>query len=178
VTYFSTRESTERERICKQVSGSEKILVMFSGVGPFPICIAKHNMEAQCLAIEVNNRAHEYCLENIKLNKIENRIEAIHGDVREICPQLDQQFDRVLMPLPKGAYLFLELAIPLVKSGGLLHFYHWSSTDDLYGEAYAFVQQAVSKMGRDSEFVTGERVSKYSPGVYKVRIDVQINRLI
>jgi tRNA (guanine37-N1)-methyltransferase len=174
VTYFSTRESTERERICKQVSGYEKILVMFSGVGPFPICIAKHNRETECLAIEMNYRAHRYCLENIDLNKLENRVRAIHGDVKKICPQLDQQFDRVLMPLPKGAHLFLDVTIPLVKPGGLLHFYHWSSGDDLFGEAYNTVKQAITWFDRDCEFVSGVRVSKYSPGVSKVRIDVLV----
>jgi tRNA (guanine37-N1)-methyltransferase len=174
VTYFSTRESTERERICQQVSGCEKILVMFSGVGPFPICIAKHNRETKCLAIEMNHRAHQYCLENIDLNKLEDRVKAIHGDVMEICPQLDQQFDRVLMPLPKGAYLFLDVTIPLVKPGGLLHFYHWSSGDDLFGEAYNMVKQATTRFDRDCEFVNGVRVSKYSPGVSKVRIDVHV----
>jgi tRNA (guanine37-N1)-methyltransferase len=174
VTYFSTRESTERERICKQVSKFENILVMYSGVGPFPICIARHNVETKCLAIEMNYRAHQYCLENIKLNKLENRVKAIHGDVRKICPELDQQFDRVLTPLPKGAHLFLDLTIPLVKSGGVLHFYHWASDDDLFSDAYNLVKQAASMYNRDCVFVKGVRVSKYSPGVSKVRIDVQI----
>jgi tRNA (guanine37-N1)-methyltransferase len=175
VTYFSTRESTERERICKQISRPENILVMFSGVGPFPICISKHNQEANCLAIEINQRAHEYCLENIALNKVQDSVKAIHGDVREVCPQLNQRFDRVLMPLPKGAYLFLDVAMPMVNHGGLLHFYHWSTGDDLYTEAFNLVNQAASEAGRSCEFLSGIRVSKYSPGVFKVRIDVMIN---
>ena len=35
VTYFSTRESSERERISNQITSPEEVLVMFSGVGQF-----------------------------------------------------------------------------------------------------------------------------------------------
>jgi len=97
VTYFSTRESSERERICKQIRDKENVLVLFSGVGPFPICIAKHNISTSCYGIELNCRAHLYCVENIKLNKLQNRVTAIQGDVREICPTLNKQFDRVFI---------------------------------------------------------------------------------
>jgi tRNA (guanine37-N1)-methyltransferase len=174
VTYFSTRESSERERICKQITEPEEVLVMFSGVGPFPICIAKHNEDTNCVAVELNPRAHEYCLENIRLNKLEGRITAIQGDVREVCPSLGKQFDRVLTPLPKGAHLFLDITIPMVKTGGLLHFYHWAPDDDPYSEAIRLVELTVAEYERDYKFKGGVRVAKYSPGVSKVRIDVQI----
>lgn len=175
VTYFSTRESSERERICSQISGPEEILVMFSGVGPFPICIAKHNDGTTCVAVELNPEAHQYCVENIRLNKLENRVTAIQGDVREICPNLHRQFDRVLTPLPKGAHLFLDVTIPMVRPGGILHFYHWAPDDDPYTEAFRLVKESVSQFGRTCEFRDGVKVAKYSPRVSKVRIDVLIN---
>jgi len=173
-TYFSARESTERERICSQVKGPEEILVMFSGIGPFPICLAKHNKDVVCYAIELNPQAHRYCLENIKLNKLEDKVIAIQGDVREICPKLNKTFDRVIMPLPKGAHLFLDVAVPMVKPGGVLHFYHWAKNDDLYSDAFNLVKEASSKLGRRCSFEGGVKVSKYSPGVSKIRIDVRI----
>lgn len=174
VTYFSARESSERERICSQIMGPEEVLVMFSGIGPFPICIAKHNKETKCVAIELNQEAHEYCLKNIKLNKVEDRVTAIQGDVRTICPTLNKEFDRVLTPLPKGAHLFLDITIPMVKPGGILHFYHWASNDDPYTDAFKLVEDASAEYGRKCLFMRGVRVAKYSPGVSKVRIDVQI----
>jgi tRNA (guanine37-N1)-methyltransferase len=175
VTYFSARESSERERICSQITGPEDVLVMFSGIGPFPICIAKHNKEANCTGVELNEDAHKYCLENIKLNKVQDRVTAILGDVREVCPSLGKQYDRVLMPLPKGAYLFLNITVPLVKPGGILHFYHWASNDDPYSDAFKLVESAASEYNRKCVFREGVRVSKYSPGISKVRIDVQID---
>ena len=175
VTYFSTRESSERERICKQITSPEEVLVMFSGVGPFPICIAKHNQGTRCVAIELNEDAHRYCLENIRLNKLEDRVTAIQGDVREVCPSLDTRFDRVLTPLPKGAHLFLDVTVPMVKSGGVLHFYHWAPDNDPYSDAFKLVEDAASEYGRKCEFMGGVRVAKYSPRVSKVRIDVSID---
>ena len=41
-TYFSVRLATERKRIIQQIKNDEEILVMFSGVGPYPITIAKN----------------------------------------------------------------------------------------------------------------------------------------
>jgi tRNA (guanine37-N1)-methyltransferase len=174
VTYFSARESTERERICEQITEPEDVLVMFSGVGPFPICIAKHNEGTKCVAVELNPKAHAYCVENIRLNKLEGKIRAIQGDVRDICPSLGVQFDRVLAPLPKGAHLFLDITVPLVKPKGILHFYHWAPDINLFSDAFNLVTAAASKYDRRCEFIRGVRVSKYSPRVSKVRIDVNI----
>ncbi len=174
VTYFSVRESTERERIIEQITGPEDVLVLFGGIGPFPICIAKKRPEVTAVSIELNPDAHRYCLENIRLNKLEGRVTAILGDVREVAPTLGRQFDRVLTPLPKGAYMFLDVIIPTVKPGGILHHYHWASDLDPYSEAYQFVDEAAAKYGRKTEFLGGVKVAKYSPRVSKVRIDVRI----
>jgi tRNA (guanine37-N1)-methyltransferase len=175
VTYFSARESSERERICNQIKSPEEVLVLFSGVGPFPICIAKHKKDTKCTAIELNPDAHQYCLENIILNKVQGRVTALLGDVREICPTLNMQFDRVLTPLPKGAHHFLDMTIPMVRSDGVLHFYHWAPDDDPYSAAFKFVVDAADEFGRVCEFLGGFRVAKYSPGIRKVRIDVRID---
>lgn len=175
VTYFSARESSERERICEQITEPEDVLVMFSGVGPFPICIAKHNPGTTCTAIELNEDAHRYCVENIKLNKLDGRITAIQGDVLEVCPSLGKQFDRVLTPLPKGAHLFLDITVPMVRFGGMLHFYHWAPDENMYADAVKLVEEAATEYNRKCVFKGGVRVAKYSPGVSKIRVDIQIN---
>ena len=174
LTYFSTRESTERERIIEQINGPEEVLVMFGGIGPFPICIAKKRSDVKAVSIELNPIAHKYCIENIRLNKVEDRVVAYEGDVRNICPSLGKRFDRVLTPLPKGAYLFMDVTIPMVKPGGILHFYHWAPEEDKYTEAFEVVEQAAEDFNRESEFLGGVRVAKYSPRFSKVRIDVRI----
>src|SRR3990167_4377819 len=86
--YFSARLSEERKRILKKVRKNEKILVMFSGCGVYP------------LVIEINPTAHKYALENVKLNKTAN-IKLFLGDVKKVLPKLKEKFDRIIMPLPK-----------------------------------------------------------------------------
>lgn len=169
--YFSTRESTERERINSKISPGEDILVMFSGVGPYPVCIARKHPDVTVTAIELNPRAHEFCVENVRLNKLEGRVTPIHGDVVTVTPSLGRAFDRVMMPLPKGAHLFLDVAVPAVKSGGVLHFYHWAPEEDLWTEAEELLREAAERHGRSVEFINHQKVSLYSPRNYKIRVD-------
>jgi tRNA (guanine37-N1)-methyltransferase len=171
-TYFSPRESTERERIVRQVNSGERALVMFSGVGPYAILIAK--TPSQVTAIELNPIAHHYCLQNIKVNKVTGRVKALHGDVREICPQYSEYFDRTLMPLPKGAYKYLDVAIPTIKKGGVLHFYHWAPESDLWSEAEEYVINSSEILGRKVEILHRQKVSQYNPKLFKVRLDARI----
>lgn len=173
--YFSTRESTERERIVEKVQPGEDVLVMFSGVSPIAICIAKRHPDVTVTAVEINPEAHRYAVENTRLNKVADRVKLILGDVREVCPYLNTVFDRVLMPLPKGAHMFLDVAVPMVKPGGVLHLYHWAPEDDLFTEAQRLVAEAADEAGRRAEFIGSEKVSLYSPRVYKVRVDMVIH---
>jgi len=171
--YFSPRESQERGRIAEGTADGEEVLVMFSGVGPLPIRIAKHRPDVRATAIELNPYAHNYCVENIHLNRVGDRIEAVLGDVREVAGSLDRQYDRILMPLPKGAYMFLDVAVPLLQDGGVLHFYHWAPSEDMYGEAEELVKAAFREEGREAVVTDRVRVSQYSPRYWKVRIDAE-----
>jgi tRNA (guanine37-N1)-methyltransferase len=177
VVYFSPRECAERERITTAVGLGEEVLVMFSGIGSLPICITKRHVSVRATAVEFNPHAHNYCIENIHLNRLADRIEAIQGDVRDICPRLNRLYDRILMPLPKGAYKFLDIAIPLLKEEGILQFYHWAPEEDLYMRAEGLVIKAVKKEGRSAEFINRVRVSQYSPRVWKIRLDVRVRAL-
>jgi len=172
--YFSPRESTERERFRSMILENEEVLVMFSGIGPFPICMAKNNPNIKLTAIELNLEAHKYCIENIKLNKLDGRINAILGDVREICPSLNKKFDRVLMPLPKGAFMFLDVAINVLKTSGILHFYHWAPNDNLWNEAEKLIEEESKKSNREVEIIRRVKVSAYSPSLWKIRLDARI----
>lgn len=175
--YFSTRESVERERIAAKVGEGESILVMFSGVGPFAICMAKRHRTVRVTAVEINPCAHNYCVENIHLNKVADQVHAIMGDVREVCPKLGATFDRILMPLPKGAHKFLDVVIPLLRDEGVLHFYHWAPEPDLFSRAEELIAKATGNHRRMAEILERRRVSQYSPRVWKIRIDARLSAL-
>jgi len=173
--YFSPRESMERDRIVDKIREGEKILVMFSGVGSFPIRIAKKHEKVKVKAIEINPHAHNYCIENIHLNRVEDRVKAILGDVKEVSPTLNRDFDRIMMPLPKGAYIYIDLAISLIVEGGIVHFYHWAREPDLFSEAQKIIADAAKGLEKKSEILERVKVSQYSPRVWKIRVDARIS---
>ncbi|UCH57843.1 MAG: class I SAM-dependent methyltransferase family protein [Candidatus Bathyarchaeota archaeon] len=175
--YFSPRESSERDRLTAAVNEGEEVLVMFSGVCPLPIRIAKKHKRIRVTAVELNPEAHNYAIENIHLNRVGDRVLALQGDVREICPKLGRLYDRIAMPLPKGAFRFLDVAVPLLKDEGFLHMYHWADENDLFSEAKGHIRGAAEAGGKVAEFVNWVRVSQYSPRTWKVRIDARISPL-
>src|SRR3989344_5046820 len=73
-TYFSPRFGTERLRIASLVEAGEEVLVMFSGVAPFPLVIAKNSKASLIYGVEINPDAHKYAVENVKLNKMDSKI--------------------------------------------------------------------------------------------------------
>ena len=93
------------------------------------------------------------------------------GDVRQVCADM-KPFDRVYMPLPKGAYAFLDVAAPLVRDGGVLGFYHWAPSDDLWSEAESLLTEAFSD--HEVEFINHVKVSQYNPKYWKIRLDARI----
>ncbi len=172
--YFSPREATERTRIAEKVKPGESVLVMFSGVGPLPIVIAKRQPSAQIMAVEINPVAHSYCIHNIFLNKLYGRVTPLLGDVREVCPRFGETFDRVLMPLPKDAADYLDTAIPCLRKEGILHFYHWAHEGNLFSEAEDLIRTATRRLGRHIEFLDRVRVLPYGPRTWKVRVDTRM----
>lgn len=82
-TYFSVRMGSERKRIINQIKEKEDVLVMFSGIGPYPIEIAKNTKARVVYGIELNPNAHKYSIINRFLNKAWNFL-PILGDVKEV----------------------------------------------------------------------------------------------
>lgn len=120
--YFSPRTGSERLRVAKQVKKDEDILVMFSGVAPFPLTISKNSKANEIYAIEINPKAHKYAEENIKLNKT-NNISLFKGDVSKVLPKIKKKFDKIMMPLPKSSQNYLELAVKKLNPKGKIYLY-------------------------------------------------------
>lgn len=169
--YFSPRLSHERERILEQVKDNEVILGLFSGVGPFPLILAKHK-NVKAYSIELNPLGHKYALENIKLNKLEKKVIAVEGDVREILKKKEYQniADRVTMPLPKDAINFLDCVAPACKKNAIIHFYAFSSVEELP----SLEKQILKLLNRPAEIILTRKVRKFSPEVDQYSFDIKI----
>lgn len=119
-TYFSGKLYFERSRIADKVKGGEDILVLFCGVGPFLIPIAKKK-KVNIIGLEKNPFACALFRKNAELNHIDADI--ILGDANSMNNLFKKRFDRIVMPTPYGQDHFLSLARPLLKPGGIVHFY-------------------------------------------------------
>ena len=165
--YFSPRLANERLRIAKLVKGNESVLVMFSGVGVYPLVIAKNSKPKIVYGIEINPVAHKYALENVKLNKIEN-VKLLKGDVRKIVPGLKEKFDRILMPLPRGGESFLKLALKAAKKNTLVHFYDFLNEKE-FNLAKEKIDTACGK--RKHKILRLARCGQFGPRIYRVCVD-------
>lgn len=171
--YFSVRSSNERKRIAASITPGENVLIMFSGIGVFPLVIAKNSSAREIIGIEKNHIAHSYAMKSLKKNQKINNVTFIEGDVVDIMPTLSGGFDRIAMPLPKTGKMYLELALSCLKKGGWLHFYDFQSKD-AFNDSIEEVQIACTKTGRtllqSSVTVSGHS----SPKIYRICVDVKI----
>jgi len=173
--YFSPRESTERQKIAAMVKPGEKILVMFSGVSPSPIIIAKKQPKVEkIVAVDINPKATEYAIGNVRINRVQEKVIPLTGDVRKVCPELGEKFDRILMPLPKGAHEFLDVALACIKKGGVVHFYHWDRDEDLFTGALDIVKKECKKAGKRFRILDKRNVLPYGPRISKICIDFEV----
>lgn len=176
--YFSARESTERQRVAKQVKAGEFVMVMFAGVGPYSIAIAKKQPNVEkIISIEINPDAVEYMRQNIRTNKLSHKIKPVLGDVHELSMEWYGKCDRVVMPLPLGAESFLDIAIKCLKDEGIINFYSWGEEPEIFSEAFELVEKNLKSLDVEYEITDKQIVLPYSPGKYKVRLDIKVKKV-
>ncbi len=99
-TYFSSRLSNERKEIASKIKKGDSVLVMFAGIAPFSIIIAKKSKPDKVYSNEINREANKYAKLNIELNKVKNRVILIPGDIRRVVDKigsLRSQIDKNLI---------------------------------------------------------------------------------
>lgn len=173
-TYFSPRLSFERMRIARLIQPNEVVGAWFAGVGPFPVIFAKHTKMECALAIELNPDAYALLIENIKLNKCENKVRPIHGDVRKIVPELKLKFDRIVMPMPKGAEEFLDEVFISAKAGCKVHFYRFADAKKPFEEAEQHILAVAKKNSRSAAFLEKRIVRSVSASKVQIVIDFEV----
>ncbi|MBN1157463.1 class I SAM-dependent methyltransferase family protein [Candidatus Woesearchaeota archaeon] len=171
--YFSVRLSTERRRICEQIHSGEEILVMFSGCAPYPIVFSKNSLAREIYGVEINPVAHKYAVENLKLNRIDN-VKLFLGDVRKVVPNVDKKFDRILMPLPKTAEEFLDVAFSKIKPGGMIHLYDFLREDEMKSLPGKKILKECKRQKKRFKILRTVKCGQFSPNVYRVCTDFRV----
>jgi tRNA (guanine37-N1)-methyltransferase len=179
--YFSPRLSYERMRIAEQIQPGEVILNMFAGVGCYSIMIAKHSKPEKIFSIDINPVAIQYMQENIKLNKVEEKIIPVQGDAKKVIEErLQNVVDRVLMPLPEKAYEYLDYALLTLKpTGGWIHYYdfeHAKKGENPIEKIELKVSKELQMLGVDFQVVSRRVVRTTGPNWCQVVLDLQVKK--
>jgi len=170
--YFSPRMASERKRIADNVKPGEDILVMFSGCAPYPCVIARNAKPKRIVGVEINPVGHKYGLENVKLNKLKN-VELLKGDVKKVVPLLKEKFDRIIMPAPRDADAFLNVALKKAKKGTIIHLYTFLHEDDFY-MADEMVDAACSKSKVKWKKIALVKCGQHKPRTFRVCLDFRV----
>jgi len=172
---FSPGNVHERKRIVDMVAPRETITDLFAGIGQFSIPIAVHARPRRIHAIEINQIAHGYLSENVRINKVGNIINPILGDCTKVAPK--GIADRVIMGIIHVTHLYLPLAMEALKAeGGVIHYHETSPSNLKFKRAIDRIVEAAA--GRDVEIIGKRVVKRYSPGVDHVVVDAMIGRKV
>jgi tRNA (guanine37-N1)-methyltransferase len=174
LVYFSPREGTERLRIANQVKPKETVMLMFAGIGAYAIIIAKKQPKVdKIISIEINPSAYEYMKENIRLNKVAEKVTPILGDVKLKCKDWYGKCDRVIMPLPHDAWKFLDLAFKCLKSCGYIHMYIIEREENIQDKVRSIINRFSTKIKRKIKHKI-KKVLPYAPRTYKYCVDIEL----
>jgi tRNA (guanine37-N1)-methyltransferase len=175
--YFSPRLANERLEVAKEVKKGENVLVMFAGVAPFSIILAKTAKPRRIVSVELGKECCKYAEENIVRNKVENMIQVLQGDVKRIVPKLEKQkekFDFIVMPRPNLNETFLKSALSVSKKGTRIVYYGFSSEDKKNEMVESLLKEA-KKFKRKIKIVRILEAGDIAPYEHRYRIEMIIN---
>jgi tRNA (guanine37-N1)-methyltransferase len=172
--YFSVRSAHERARIAALVQPGETVAVLCSGIGPFPLVIARHSGAREVIGIEKNPMAHAYALQNLQANPKITGVRCLEGEVTWVLPMLDQKFDRILVALPHGGEALLPCALAALQPGGILHYYDMQAKG-CSTATRTKVETACREQGRRMQALGITRCGHCGPAVYRLCLDAVID---
>src|SRR3989344_7688663 len=127
------------------------------------------------VSIELNPAAVLDMEKNIALNKVGEKVIPVLGDVKALVSDYEGQFDRVVMPLPKGGANFLRDAIRYAKpSGGIMHYYQFVPRENPFEVPLGQIKYACEKEGKEFEVIFERKVRDFAPDIIQVVVDFRV----
>jgi len=171
--YFSGRLAHERARIAALVQPGERVAVLGSGAGPFPLIIGRHSQAAEALGIEINPAAHACALRNLAANRAVRSARFLAGEAGRVLAELGCSFDRVLIVLPYGGEALLIPAIRSLRPGGVLHFYDMQP-QGCHQAMLAKIETACRQTGRQWRMLGESVCGRCGPAIHRLCLDAAI----
>ena len=174
-TYFSPRLSNERKEIASKIKRGDRILVMFAGVAPYSIVIAKLSKAKRVFSNEINREANRYAELNIKLNKLKDKIELINGDIKRLVRtgRIKQKFDVIVMPRPQLKETFLNEAFKLSKKKTRIYYYGFCKIDEI-DSVVEKIKKEARKFKKRVKILKVKKAGELAPYKIRLRVDFKV----
>ncbi len=173
---FARGNKTERHRIGGLVQVGETVADLFAGIGYFTLPAAVTGQAGQVWAVEKNSESFHYLEENVRCNRVADRVTCLRGDNRDVELPTGG-FDRVLLGYLPSSVGWIDRAVPLLRPvGGTLHVHlvvgHREGLMEAEGKVRAVAEQAGARV-----LATEARAVKaYGPGRVHAVVDLTLRR--
>ncbi|MEM2089170.1 MAG: tRNA (guanine-N1)-methyltransferase, partial [Thermoproteota archaeon] len=120
--------------------------------------------------------AYRYLVENIRLNRVEDRVKPYLGDARTLSErELEGVGDRVIMNLPMSSEFYLDAARNVVKDeGGVVHLHVFLEKEVDADEKYAGIEESFKKLGCETRLLSSRRIREVAPFKYHWGFDIEV----
>src|SRR3989338_3368383 len=192
--YFSPRLASDRKEVAEKVKAGERVLVMFSGVGVYGVVIAKLSKAKEVVCVELGKEPSKYALENVKLNKLMDRVKIVQGDVRKVIGKgglnlkgnlvkkgglnlkgnlVPLRFDRIMMARPNLKDSFLDFAFSVLKKGGEISYHGFYPVEDVEEKKVLneLIESEAKKAGRKVKILGIKRAGDIGVRKFRYRAD-------
>jgi len=171
--YFSPRLSNERKEVAGKIKKKDSVLVMFAGVAPFSIVIAKLSGCKKVVSVELGRECSKYAKENVKLNKVE--VEVVGGDVKRVIPKFVRKkikFDKIVMPRPQLKPSFLDLAFKVAKRNSEIYYYDFGRD---VGNILEKIYRESKKTKKKISVLKVKKAGEIAPYKFRWRVDIRVS---
>jgi tRNA (guanine37-N1)-methyltransferase len=175
-TYFSPRLSNERKEVSSFIKKDSSVLVMFAGVAPFSIVVARNSNPKEVYSNEINREANKYAELNAELNGVKNKLKFVNGDIKRVALKLKDQnkkFDFILMPRPNLKESFLEQAFMLSKKGTKIYYYDFCKVDET-NEIVDKIKNQAKIFNKKVKILNVKSAGETAPYKIRVRVDFEV----
>lgn len=174
---FSLGNSFERKRMHSLPRPGETVVDMFAGVGQFTIPIAK-SPASKVFAFEINPQAYRYLLDNIRINKVEEKVTPFNVDCRRALEHVPADAaERVVMGYLRGTADYFETALKLTKpDGAIIHFHELGDSYEGWSKLYQLCREKAEQTGYDITLVGKRGVKTFSPSTTHWVLDLLCRR--
>lgn len=173
--YFSPRLACERLEIAKLIGKmkAKKVLVMFAGVAPFTIAIAKYSNARKIVSVELGKECCKYAQQNVILNKVSDIVEVVQGDVKRVVKKLDEKFDVIVMPRPNLKESFLSDALKVARKGTFIIYYGFSP-ESKKDEMIDNLLKEAKKLKRKIKILQVLEAGNIAPYEHRYRVEIKV----